>query len=162
MSAAKPFNIPKTLVAAAFRAAHRQGGRRPNRTSVTLTQHQASPRKRGKSNQLVLWVSTAVVVIATALPGVDLQTRFAKPFPLMLSKTIGVMVTDGRSTLQRYEANQGYGSNEVAFPLSKSESSEWIELSSLTAAKIIRLQGQATVVAFGFRNAHTEFGEADQ
>ena len=37
--------------------------------------------------------------------------------------------------------------------MSKSNGSEWIDLSLRTAEKIIRLQGEATVVAFGFRNA---------
>jgi hypothetical protein len=108
---------------------------------------------RRHTYRLVLGVSTAVVVIVTVLPALDLQTRFAKPLPLLLSETTGVMVTDGRSTLQRYEATWGYGSNEVAVPMSKSDSSQWMELSSLTVAKIIRLKGQSTVVAFGFRNA---------
>ena len=64
-----------------------------------------------------------------------------------------VAVTDGRGTLQLYEADQGYGSHKAAVPMSKSDSSKWIELSTYTAAKITRLQGQAGVVAFAFRNA---------
>ena len=108
---------------------------------------------RRHAYRLVLGVSTAVVVIVTVLPTVDLQTRLAKPFSLLLTETTGVTVADGRGTLQRYEAALGYGSNKAAVPMLKSDGSEWIELSLRTAEKIIRLQGEATVVAFGFRNA---------
>ena len=41
-----------------YASLHRQGGRRPDRQSATLTQHQASPRKRGKS-----------ILLARPLPG---------------------------------------------------------------------------------------------
>ena len=110
-------------------------------------------RLRGR--HLVGLAATAAIAVVALVPTIallDLRMPGAAPVDLALPVLGVVPVTDGRGTLQRYEAHGGWSSNIPTEPVAPDAGKAWIQLSSDLAADIARDAGASPVVAFGFRH----------
>ena len=94
----------------------------------------------------------AIVAIVSALPLLDLRTPFAPKWTATLPLVGGGTITDGRGTIQKYEAHWGFSSHNTAEPLDKAQSNSWISLSRTTSDLLTKEFGMHATVMFGFRN----------
>jgi hypothetical protein len=97
------------------------------------------------------WLLAVVAIVASA-PFIDLRNPLSPPWSAEVPVLGGVRVTDGRGTLQVYEAGGGLGPADVAEPISPAMGRAWINLNTETAATITRLNGPGAIVSFGFRH----------
>ena len=97
------------------------------------------------------WLLATVAIMPSA-PLIDLRTPLASPWSAIVPVLGGVTVTDGRGTLQQYEAVGGLGPADVAEPISPNTGRAWINLSTETAATITGMSSVRAVMAFGFRH----------
>lgn len=92
----------------------------------------------------------AAVAIFASVPLVDLRTPLASPWfaglPLLGDSTI----SDGRGTLQQYEADST--SSRAAEPIGQDLGAKWIEASDEAVRTINSLFNPTAIVAFGVRN----------
>jgi 4-amino-4-deoxy-L-arabinose transferase-like glycosyltransferase len=97
------------------------------------------------------WLLAAVAIVSSA-PLIDLRTPLSSQWSAEVPVLGGVTVTDGRGTLQQYEAVGGFGPADVAEPMSPVRARAWLNLDTETAATISRMNGVRAVIAFGFRH----------
>ncbi|HML07058.1 MAG TPA: glycosyltransferase family 39 protein [Xanthobacteraceae bacterium] len=102
--------------------------------------------------RLTVVLLLAAVAIGTSIPFLDLRTPFSAPWIADLPVLGQAVVTDGRGSIQRYEAAGRLGPSNVAEPIGPAAGRAWINLSAETAMAISRLAGSNAVTAFGFRH----------
>jgi hypothetical protein len=95
----------------------------------------------------------AVFALLVGLPFINLTSIWAQPTDTSLPVLQGVTVSDGRGTIERYEAIGGFGNNQQALqPIDPAAGRQWLAVSASTGDTILHLMGDRAVVSFGFRN----------
>jgi 4-amino-4-deoxy-L-arabinose transferase-like glycosyltransferase len=102
--------------------------------------------------RLTLALLLAAVAIVSTTPLVDLRTPLSPPWSADVPILGNVTVTDGRGTLQKYEAAGRFGPGNVAEPISSAMGKAWLHLDTKTANIIAHLNGPTAVMAFAFRH----------
>jgi hypothetical protein len=90
--------------------------------------------------------------VLVGLPFVSLTSHWADPTNTSLPVLQGVTVTDGRGTIERYEAVGGFGQAQDLQPLDPATGRAWMAASAATGNAVLSLAGHQAVVTFGFRN----------
>jgi hypothetical protein len=100
----------------------------------------------------VLTAATALVVAVNVVVASDLAQALARPRRMTVPELGLVMVTDGRGTIQQYEAALDPAVEAVARPLTRREGRVWVAAASDVAALLRANEGATVVTAFGFRH----------
>lgn len=100
----------------------------------------------------LLGAAAAATVVLNVLAAADLGTTLARPRLLTLPVLGLIPVTDGRGTLQQYEAAEGIYTNPSAQPLSRRQGAAWVAANADAAARVRASGGPRVVTAFGFRH----------
>jgi hypothetical protein len=100
----------------------------------------------------VVVVTAGVVAIVAGVPLIDLNWPIARPFAFNLPVFGRSPLTDGRGSIQKYEAAAGFDSGRSAIPIDYHSGRAWVELSKQAATLIDRHGGSKLTVAFGFRH----------
>jgi len=111
----------------------------------------AFARLRVRPRQVLTGAAVAVVVV-NLFAASDLDEAVARPRRTRVPILGVVIVTDGRSTLQQYEAALDPAASSVAQPLTRREGVSWVAATADMAARIRAQGGQAVLTAFGFRH----------
>ncbi|MEA2972788.1 MAG: hypothetical protein QOG82_1246 [Actinomycetota bacterium] len=96
--------------------------------------------------------AAVAVVVVNLVAASDLDEALARPRRARVPVLGVVMVTDGRSTLQQYEAALDPAAGSRAQPLTRREGASWVAATADMAARIRAHDGQAVLTAFGFRH----------
>jgi hypothetical protein len=76
------------------------------------------------------------VAIVSLVPSLDLRLRAAQPWLTNLPIIGGIYVTDGRGTIQKYEAAGGYSTDDPRRPISAAGGSDWMKTIAASAERI--------------------------
>ena len=100
-----------------------------------------------------LLTGAAVAIVAVNLMvAADLWELSARP-RLIRAPILGmVVVTDGRGTLQQYEAALEPPSNSVVLPFTRRQGATWVAATADVAGRIRARGGPDVITAFGFRH----------
>ena len=102
--------------------------------------------------RMALVALVMVLAITAAAPLLDLRAPFAPKRTIDLPVLGITNISDGRGTIQRYEASGGYGVPDAVEPIDNATSRAWVALSVSTAAILTQEVGQQPIVGFGFRH----------
>jgi 4-amino-4-deoxy-L-arabinose transferase-like glycosyltransferase len=108
--------------------------------------------KTGKVYGLSLAAVACVVSVIATLPLIYLKLSFARPHFVQVPMFGQATLSDGRGTIQRYEASGGFGINNAVEPIDRDLDRAWVGLNADTAIRIKQSANINPVVAFGFRN----------
>jgi hypothetical protein len=103
---------------------------------------------RSRTGERVRNFGYCVVSVTALLPLLSLDHALARPWTTSIPGLGSVYITDGRGTIQQYEANGGFN-HDVVQPVDVHEGAAWMALNSVTAARLPERQSR---IAFGFRH----------
>ena len=89
-----------------------------------------------------------IVALVGTLPSID--WKMAHIWAVNVPVLGWAIVTDGRGTIQQYEASGGFQSERLAQPIKRAEGKAWVYLSRTTALKLAQHGAARTRTAFGF------------
>ena len=93
------------------------------------------------------------VAIISLVPSLDLRLRAARPWLTEMPFIGGIYVTDGRGTIQKYEAAGGYSTDDPRRPISAPGGSEWMKTIAASAERIGEASGDGTMpIAMAIRH----------
>ena len=95
-----------------------------------------------------------IILVATmsSLPLVDLRIPAARPWTINVPLLGEVFVTDGRGTIQRYEAFGGYSTSNPTVPISSSTGSEWAKAIAATVQRLEQVSTENIPIGLALRH----------
>jgi 4-amino-4-deoxy-L-arabinose transferase-like glycosyltransferase len=108
-----------------------------------------------KNNAIYHRIGAAIACLVATFaltPLIDLRWPTARPISFDFSNSGPMIVSDGRGTIQLYEAAAGFASLNPAEPIGQAAGFEWVKVSETAAIAIERQGGQSLITAFGFRH----------
>jgi hypothetical protein len=108
-----------------------------------------------KNNAIYHRIGAAIACLVATFavtPFIDLRWPTASPISFNLLNAGSMTVSDGRGTIQMYEAAAGFASLNPAEPIGQATGFEWANANKTAAIAIERQGGQSLLTAFGFRH----------
>lgn len=93
-----------------------------------------------------------LVAVTAYVPKIDLTSPVATPTSVVLPAIGSTALSDGRGTIQTYEAGGGFDSGFPALPIPQPEGRAWRSVISAGARRLAGMGGSRNVSAFGFRH----------